>query len=65
MYTPWVWFYNRGADMTVQMTAQRNSFEIATYPVSIVQARNDLGQVSTYHACTVLVVLYDLHVCQG
>lgn len=43
--TAWVYFYNYGKDMCAQMTSQLHAFNKATYPVLIMQGKEDKGQV--------------------
>lgn len=57
-YTAWVYFYNRGRDMISQMQYQIDAFvNKATFPVYIIQGRDDKGQVSVL---TLLCVEYKI-----
>lgn len=42
--TAWVYFYNRGPDLTIQMATQIKTFQEAKYPVLMLQGRKDKGQ---------------------
>ena len=43
--TAWVYFYNRGPDLTIQMATQIQTFKVAKYPVLMMQGKKDKGQV--------------------